>query len=119
MSKIARVSRVDFAAESGTGKRCHGRLFSLSAAPLSRGRRLSLACVVSKKVAPKAVERNLIKRRCREAVRAHMRTRASAPPLLLVFRAKKEAAGATFADILRDIGGLVDKVSDTRYNTPQ
>ena len=48
-----------------------------------------------------------------------MRTRASAPPLLLVFRAKKEAAGATFADILRDIGGLVDKVSDTRYNTPQ
>ena len=115
MSKIARVSRVDFAAEKSAGKRCHGRFFSLSAAPLAQGRCSSLACVVSKKVEPKAVERNLIKRRCREAVRAHIRTRASAPPLLLVFRAKKEATGATFADMLRDIGGLVDKVSDTRY----
>ena len=48
-----------------------------------------------------------------------MRTRAPAPPLLLVFRAKKEATGATFADLLRDVATIVDKVSDTRYNTPQ
>src|SRR3989344_2469237 len=107
MARIVRLSRVDFKAGKDAGKRCHGRFFSLSASTMPSGGSSSLTCIVSKKVSPRAVQRNLIKRRCREAVRAHLRASTSVPPLVLVFRAKKEAAGATFADIFRDIGGLI------------
>ncbi len=119
MSKLLRLSRSDFVSESGASKRFHGRFFSLSASSLPGEGSPLLACVVSKKTAAKAVERNLIKRLCREAVRAYIRKSAPTPPLALVFRAKKDAVGTPFTDILRDVGELIDKISDTRYNTPQ
>lgn len=119
MTKNARLTRADFSAVEVSRRRFHGTLFSLSVSALPQSRRSSFACVVSKRVAGKAVQRNLIKRRCREAVRERMYTHSTPTPLALVFRAKKTTRGATFADIARDIRMLVDKISDTGYNTPQ
>ena len=65
------------------------------------------ACVVSKKVSPKAVERNLIKRRCREAARALILKRNEA--LALVFYAKREARGAAFENIRKDTASLLGR----------
>ena len=110
MSKIVRLTRADFTAERGASKRFHGKFFSLSASPLPDERKMSFTCVVSKKVAQKSVQRNLIKRRCREAVRVCVRKSAHAFPLALMFRAKKDAKGAVFADVLRDISSLIDKI---------
>ncbi len=100
-------------------KRYHGRFFSLSVASLPLGRHSSLACVVSKKVASKAVQRNLIKRRCREALRACIQKGINVPSSIFVFRAKKDASNAAFADVFHDISGLIDKISNTRYNASQ
>jgi len=113
------MSRADVVRlERTKGRRLHGALFSLTAAPLPSGQRTSRwTCVVSKKVASKAVERNRIKRRCREAARAHVRDVPA--PLALLFRAKKEAAGATFADVGRDVHALVEKLLHIGYNSSQ
>ncbi len=99
--------------------RCHGRFFSLSVTPLPLGRHPLFACVVSKKVASKAVQRNRIKRHFREVVRVHIQKGINAPPLVFVFRAKVGVSGTAFADVFNDIGGLIDKMSNTRYNASQ
>ncbi|MBI2610638.1 ribonuclease P protein component [Candidatus Kaiserbacteria bacterium] len=110
MKRNSRLTRVDFPA-ARVRVRFHGAFFSLSASPLSRERQTSFTCVVSKRVAQNATQRNLIKRRCREAVRARLRTFTAETPPALVFRAKKEAAGASFSMIKRDVDTLVDKIS--------
>ncbi|MBI4080100.1 ribonuclease P protein component [Candidatus Kaiserbacteria bacterium] len=106
MTDKTRLSRTDFATLR-TGRRLHGALFSLSVSPLPRARRTSFACIVSKAVAGKATHRNLIKRRCREAVRARLRAFSTRTPLALVFRAKKPAAAAAFSAFKRDIDTLI------------
>lgn len=113
-----RLNRADMQAMRPQS-RIHGAFFSLSIASLPSERRSSFACVVSKQVAAKATERNLIKRRCRAAVVARLKESSSGSPLGLVFRAKSSAARATFADIERDIRLLIDKISTTGYNLPQ
>lgn len=65
------------------------------------------ACVVSKKVASKAVERNLIKRRSRAALQKHLTGTA---PGSYVFYAKKDAAGASFASVEKDIKNLLSQL---------
>jgi ribonuclease P protein component len=86
------------------GKRLHGRLFSLLVAPVP-GDNAKCACVVSKKAAAKAVDRNKIKRRCR-AVLAK-RVADVKKPVALVLYAKREAKDATFSEIERDISTLL------------
>lgn len=61
------------------------------------------------------MRRNLLKRRCREAVRERMRKLSTPTHVALVFRAKKAAANAVFADVARDIHALIDKILDTGY----
>lgn len=68
------------------------------------------ACVVSKKVAKRAVDRNLIKRRGREAVRDALKKSAAAPASY-VFYAKKEALGAPYRDIAAEIRKLLSGIS--------
>ncbi|HWP61657.1 MAG TPA: ribonuclease P protein component [Candidatus Paceibacterota bacterium] len=101
MPRKHRVKRADFPSRS---RRIGGKLFSLSVSPLPSGH-AKFSCVVSKKVALKAHDRNLIKRRCKEAARPlilKMKT-----PLVLVAYAKKEAAGASFAAIRADLESLL------------
>lgn len=86
------------------GRRIAGRFFSLSIAPLPSGP-AKISCVVSKKVSLKAVERNVVKRRCREAARTDLKTIEQ--PLALIFHAKKGAAQASFAEIRQDIEKLL------------
>jgi len=58
-------------------------------------------------VAASAVARNLIKRRCKEAIR--LRVGRLAAKTAYVFTARKPAADASFADISREIGDLLEK----------
>lgn len=103
MSK-ERITRAEFSALGKEVRRAHGSLFSLSVFERPRSTAPQFTCIVSKKVAARAVLRNAIKRRCRTAVRRHAKGLA---PLALVFRAKQKAAHATFADIEHDVAMLV------------
>lgn len=89
-------------------RKVHGTLFSISISPLT-GETPRFACVVSKKTAPKAVTRNLIKRRCREALRAY----GALPVAAYVLTAKKAAVEATYAEIERDIAAALKPLGQT------
>jgi len=86
-------------------KRTHSQLFSLFFSSSSEGARAS--CTVSKKVEPSAVARNLLKRRVREVLRPLL---PSLPPGMYRLSAKKPSAGATFAELTRDIRRLLGVV---------
>jgi ribonuclease P protein component len=90
-----------------SGRRFHGRFFSLLVASLS-STHAKCACVVSKKVSARAVDRNLIKRRCRAALSAQIATIES--PIALVFSAKREALGAPLSEVKRDVEALLNRL---------
>jgi ribonuclease P protein component len=108
MPKKNRLSRADLAAIKYPGQsRVHGRFFSLAVALIPGSDKQKVACVVSKKVSPRAVVRNALKRRCREVARAVLKE--AHEPAALVFQAKREAAGASFEEIEKDIRGLFER----------
>lgn len=90
-----------------SGKRMHGRYFSLLVANLP-GTQTKCAVVASKKVSAQAVVRNTVKRRARNAVAKHIA--GVKKPLALVFYTKREAKDATFPEITDDIGVLFSKL---------
>ena len=106
MPKKHRLSRADFTALSARSRRISGGLFSLSIAPSPLGTKV--ACVVSKKVSPKAVVRNLVKRRARAILREALKNFDK--PLLLSFHAKTAARDASYAEIDSDVRRLLSKV---------
>lgn len=116
MAKKSIPTEVFVGSSSGKVRKVHGALFSLSGTRI-QGKAMAFACVVSKKVTPKAVDRNRIKRWCREAARQHARSLDA--PCAIVLRAKKDAARATHADMEREIGSLVEKWKGAVYNTSQ
>ena len=77
----------------------------LAGAQLQRYPRFT--CVVSKKVASKAHERNAIKRRCREAARVALK---EAPPRVLAFHALRSAHEASFFEIEKDVQKLIESL---------
>jgi ribonuclease P protein component len=83
-------------------RRVHGALFSLSVAP-GELREARFACVVSKKVAAKAVVRNSIKRRCRDILSREMR---ELPAGSYILYAKKGAVTARYQDLSEDMSKL-------------
>lgn len=88
-------------------KRLHGIVFSLSVAPLSASTRAKFACVVSKRIASRAVDRNTLKRRCRAALQP---VSAQLSPAAYVFTAKREAAAASYAAVREDIQSLLGRI---------
>lgn len=84
-------------------RRIHGAYFSLAVAPAPA---VKAAFVVSKKIAPRAVTRNLVKRRSRASLSPLI---ARLAPAHYVFYAKKEAVAASFSEIKNDIGKLADR----------
>jgi|SRR3989344_6938411 len=93
----------------GGGRRIHGACFSLIVTPLPGSALSKFTCAVSTKVARKAVERNRIKRLCREAVRKTLGEVKR--PLALAFYAKRETTKASYADVARDIETLISKLT--------
>ena len=112
MLKVNAKPRTSFGRpSSASARRFHGDFFSLSAAPLPENGSARFTCVVPKRVAHTAVSRNLIKRRCREAVRGAS-VQSVGHLLFLRFQAKPDAVRATFADMERDIRALIAKLAD-------
>jgi len=108
MPKKYRLSRSDFTTlKRVKSRRVHGTYFSLTVFPLPQSANSKTACVVSKKIAARAVVRNAIDRKCREVVRPLIkRTEKS---VALVFHAKREAADTSFAQAQRDILTLLER----------
>ena len=97
-----RLSRADFKSMRGF-KRLHGRLFSLSYGTIP-GRAAGAACVVSSKVASRAVDRNKIRRRSRGVLVAILRDVKK--PIILVVIAKKDTRTANAQETAMDIRDL-------------
>jgi len=105
MKTTRRISGADFRSLR-PARRINGALFSLSITPISQPSP-KYACVVSKKVSTKAVDRNLIKRRCRSVLQSELKH--SVEPVALVLQAKRAAAQASFADIKHEIKTLLSR----------
>jgi ribonuclease P protein component len=104
-----RLARADFARLGLKRRREHGKYFSLVIAALPGAEAPKIACVVGKKVVARAVSRNAIERRCREALRPLVPTLPKG--LALVFYAKREAREASFSDIARDMRALLARAA--------
>jgi len=109
MPRRHRLSRRDHEALGRSPrKRIGGVYFSLAIGASPRGTGVQTACVVSKKVSPRAVVRNRIKRRCRDVVRTLLSKGSFSGALL--FTAKREAVAASHAEIKSDIEKLLSRI---------
>ena len=109
MPKKQRLGSADFKIIAAARfRREHGALFTLSHGTLLGQKEIvpKVACIVSKKVSTKAVDRNRIKRRCYAAVREGIKNIAK--PVALIFYAKRSAKDASYADIRKDITALME-----------
>jgi|GEM_PF-1686589 len=111
--QLLRLSRADFSAIRPFLKE-HGKLFTLTVAK-SPDNKPRFACVVSKKVARRANQRNLIKRRCRAAIRVA----APQPPYAFVFTAKKGATESDYPQIADEVNSLFVKAAASLKRTPE
>ena len=115
MPKKYRLSRADWLRLPRPARRIHGGYFSLSVIPAPSLGGPRVALVVPKKVAKRAVDRNKIERRCREALRPLMeKVRKS---VALIFHAKREAVEASYAEVVLDVEKLL-KSLDARDTIP-
>lgn len=89
-----------------TGHSGRGRYLLLRWSPLrpSAFNPVRVGIVVSTKVSKKATVRNKIRRRLRELVR-----KMHLPPCEMVILAQPEAVGASYWDLLRDLGHALKK----------
>lgn len=102
------LSRADIVALQRTVRRkTHGELFSITVAPGETRPTLRYACIVSKKIARKAVDRNRIKRKCRAALEREGKTISK--PLTVLVYAKAGAVHASSQEVLREIQSLLRK----------
>lgn len=109
MPKRYRLSHADFVRLPKAARRLHGEYFSLSItpAPFLKGSRA--ACVVSKRVSARSVDRNRIERLCRESLRPRLARLRE--PIAFIFFAKREAAAASFKEVERDIEKLLARAA--------
>jgi ribonuclease P protein component len=111
MPKKQRITRADFSSlTEKRPQRSFGLYWTLSTSPLPSSTQSTLpcfACVVSKKVAAHAVDRNRIKRHCREIFRTVPEAKLATSSY--IFYAKKEARDATHSQHLADITRLIEQ----------
>lgn len=89
-------------------RRIHGTYVSVALLPLPGASRAKAAVVVSKKVAVRATERNRIKRRIREALRATVARLPSGCGYLV--SAKSAARAASYAELAADMAKVADSL---------
>lgn len=105
MPKRSRLSGAELRSIKGA-RRIHGALFSVAISLATRTPKASVT--VSKKVSPKAVERNLIKRRVRAALAPLL---GDFPPGAYVFSARPAAREASAAAVREDVQQLARKIA--------
>lgn len=91
------------------GKRQPSEFFTMVARPNPEGSGERLGVTVSRKVSPRAVIRNRIKRQIRESFR-HIQDRNGLPPLDLVVIAKPAAARTPLPALRRNLDSGFDKL---------
>lgn len=105
---VARMRRAaDFAALRHGRGRVRGNFFMLRHAdnPVAMAR---LGMAVSRRVSPRAVERNRIKRQIRESFR---HWRATLPPTDILVIAHRQACGQPNAELRRDLNHLWSRLA--------
>jgi ribonuclease P protein component len=105
MPKRARLTGAELRRITGA-RRIHGALFSVALSPAPG--RAKATVTVSKKVSPKAVERNLVKRRAKAALAPLLKR---LPAGAYVFSARPAAKEANFASVQADIESLARKIA--------
>lgn len=110
MPKKYRLSRADFIRLPRPARRIHGDFFSLTVTPFPALEGPRAACVVSKKVSARSVDRNRIERFCRESLRPHLSQMKKSAAF--IFYAKREARDASHADVAKDIGKLLRTIDE-------
>ena len=103
--KIKRIKKKDFKGIQKNGKNIRGDFLALKFAE-NRLNYFRVSCVVSKKVERKAVKRNKIKKRLREAVR---RVVKEGKGYDFIFFAKPKIKEKKFEEILREIDKILKK----------
>ena len=109
MPKKYRLSRADFMRLPKPARRIHGTFFSLTVTPFPLLGGPRAACVVSKKVSVRSVDRNRIERLCREILRSELARMKE--PTAFIFFAKRESVSASLKDIRQDIQKLFGRVA--------
>ena len=107
MPKENRLRRREFPLRRG--KCVAGELLSVSVSPSSGSVEPKFTCVVSKKISPRATERNTLKRRCREIFRPLLSHKQS---MIIIVYPKKSALKVPYAELSREAGRLLDKIAD-------
>ncbi len=104
MVRATRIARADFPARAPKA-RVADELFSVALWSVHQGLEPKFGCVVSKKVAARAVDRNALKRRCREI--ALPLVGGMKRPVAIVVYPKKAALGASFAQMKASLSKLL------------
>jgi ribonuclease P protein component len=105
MPKRSRLTGAELRRISGA-RRIHGALFSVALSPSSGGPKATVT--VSKKVSPRAVDRNLVKRRAKAALAPLLKR---LPSGAYVFSARPAAREASYAALKADIESLARKIA--------
>jgi ribonuclease P protein component len=87
-------------------RRIHGALFSVALSPASGGPKAAIT--VSKKVSPRAIDRNLVKRRAKAVLAPLLK---QLPAGAYVFSARPAALEATYAALKADLESLARKIA--------
>jgi ribonuclease P protein component len=103
LSKRNRLTSKHFSGPLKRATTLHGSLLSIR---VVKGQDTKISCVISKKVAPKAVTRNLLKRRSMASVRDFLKKTPSFPYIVALF-IKKPAILATFKELDTEIKALL------------
>src|SRR3989338_2944614 len=107
MARATRLPRADFPTRPPR-VRASNELFSVALWSLKHGLEPKFACVVSKKVAAKATDRNRLKRQCREI--ASPLVAAMKMSCAVVIYPKAAALDTTFAEMRTSIAALLVKL---------
>lgn len=106
--------RADFQRLYDHGRRARGNLLTVVMLPQPQEPWCRAAYVISRKVAPKAVARNLLRRRLREALRTLRRERELDGPADLILIAAPAAAEATYAQLRDELQTLLGRLGVRR-----